>query len=188
MAAANGSDDSGRVPDDLGRWDWLTERLDQLRETEAYRRLVPRATSAGVGRLSIGEGRHTLINFGSNDYLGLAHERSAGVRGKASKGSWLCGSGASPLVTGYSPTHAKLEQAIAELEGTEAAVVLPTGYAANVALLSTLPEEGDLILSDELNHASIIDGCRLSRAERFIYPHVDVKAIEGLLQAHRQRF
>jgi 8-amino-7-oxononanoate synthase len=91
-------------------------------------------------------------------------------------------------VNGFTPVHQQLVEELAHLEQTESAVLFPTGYAANVGLMSTLPEAGDLVLSDAFNHASIIDGCRLSRAERFIYPHGDVGAVASLLKLHRRRF
>jgi 8-amino-7-oxononanoate synthase len=112
-----------------------------------------------------------LVNFGSNDYLGLAADPriAAAVRDAVDRYGW--GSGASPLVTGRTELHAELERKLAEFEGTEAALLFPTGYAANVGTITALVGKGDAIYSDELNHASIIDGCRLSGATIHIYPN-----------------
>jgi 8-amino-7-oxononanoate synthase len=166
-------------------WQWLADRLDKFQQDHLLRQRVARATDSSGSRLRLVQGRKSIVNFGTNDYLGIAHERSLAAEGRP---RLLFGSGASPLVSGYSPTHAALERELAAFEHAEATVLLPTGYAANLAVMSTLPEAGDVILSDEFNHASIIDGCRLSRAERFIYPHVDVAAVCSLLKSHRSRF
>jgi len=123
-----------------------------------------------------------LINFGSNDYLGLAADPRLieAARNSAERDGW--GSGASPLVSGRSSTHAALETALAEFEGTEAALVFPSGFAANAGVIPALVEEPDAIFGDAKNHASIIDGCRLAKARRFIYPHGDCDALETLLR------
>jgi len=98
------------------------------------------------------------------------------------------GSGASPLLSGWTTSHERLSNQIAELEETEAAVLFPTGFAACSGAVSALAEAGDLILSDELNHASLIDGCRLSRAECVVYPHRDWQWVDQVLQQRRQEF
>jgi 8-amino-7-oxononanoate synthase len=142
-------------------------------------------------RLSVRGGRQTarvvldgkeLVNFGCNDYLGLAaDERLAfAAREAIEREGW--GSGASPLVSGRSGVHAELERRLAEFEGTEAALVFPSGFAANAGVLPALVDEGDVIFADAKNHASLIDGCRLSRAVRFVYPHCDCGALERQLQ------
>lgn len=161
-------------------FEWLQQRLAERDRQALRRRLLPAARPDGA---TIQWQGRTLINFGSNDYLGFATDPAT-----ADGQSLQSGSGASPLVTGYSFEQAALEGELAAFEQTEAAVVLPTGYAANLAVLSTLPESGDVILSDELNHASIVDGCRLSRAERFIYRHADVATVANLLKHHRRSF
>jgi 8-amino-7-oxononanoate synthase len=122
-----------------------------------------------------------LVNFGSNDYLGLAADPriAAAVRDAVDRYGW--GSGASPLVTGRTELHAELERKLAEFEGTEAALLFPTGYAANVGTITALVGKGDAIYSDELNHASIIDGCRLSGAAIHVYPHRDLVRLDQLL-------
>lgn len=135
----------------------------------------------------------------SNDYLGLAGDRSlffapddaddATPQGAVlANAAWKAfdalrsGSGASRLISGTHPAHVRLERELAEWLETEAAIYFATGYQANVGLLSALGQKGDAIFSDALNHASIIDGVRLSRAERLIYPHADMKALEDSLK------
>lgn len=123
-----------------------------------------------------------LLNFGGNDYLGVVAEGlSAGTDVAA-------GAGASPLVCGWSAHHARLARRIADLEKTEAAAVFPSGFAACSGAVATFARRGDLLLSDSLNHASLIDGCRLSKAERVVYPHIDVEWVERYMSAYRRRF
>ncbi len=156
---------------------YLSERLAELERAQRLRHLTPRITH-GI-RLQTSDGRE-LINFGSNDYLGLAAERVASPL--------PTGSTASALVCGWTELHEQLAVRIAELESTEAAVLFPSGYAACSGTLATLAEDGDLILSDQLNHASLIDGCRLSRAETIIYPHRDWELVHRLLVKRREEF
>jgi 8-amino-7-oxononanoate synthase len=127
-------------------------------------------------------GGRELINFGSNDYLGLAADVRlvAAAREASEREGW--GSGASPLVSGRSESHAELEQRLAEFEGAEGAIVFPSGFAANAGTIPALAEESDAIFGDAKNHASLIDGCRLSKAARFVYPHADCDALEELLR------
>lgn len=170
------------------RFEWLSRRLQDLDSQGLRRCLIPR-TPKGIQFEADGQ---SLVNFGSNDYLGIAAQTNvATLLDQASFGDvrqLTLGAGASPLVCGYTELHDQLCQELAQFEETEAAVMFPTGFAACSSLMATLPEAGDVILSDALNHASLIDGCRLSKAERFIYPHRDVRAVQQLLAAHRQRF
>ncbi len=160
---------------------WLAERLDALDDQTLRRRLVAR-DARGPWLL---QGHRRLLNFGSNDYLGIAMESSEAGR---TTNPAAVGAGASPLVCGFSTLHERLCCVLAGLEGTESAILFPSGFAACSGVIAGLAEAGDLILSDALNHASLIDGCRLSKAERFIYPHRDVKAVKALLESHRQRY
>ncbi|MBN2655027.1 MAG: 8-amino-7-oxononanoate synthase [Nitrospirae bacterium] len=121
------------------------------------------------------------INFSSNDYLGLSGRTELINAAKDCMDSCGFGSGASRLLSGGTEIHAELEKRIARYKGTESAVIFNSGYAANISALPALASEGDLIISDELNHASIIDGCRMSRAETAIYKHCYVDEIEKLL-------
>ena len=120
----------------------------------------------------------------SNNYLGLAdHPR---VREAAAEAAmrWGAGAGASRLVSGNMTIHRRLEERLAEFKRTEAALLFGSGYLANAGMVSTLAREGDVVFSDALNHASIVDGCRLSRAETFVYDHCDTDHLEwGLRQA-----
>ena len=158
-------------------FDYLGERLDLLRSEGRLRQLVER--SATGTRIVESDGRE-YVNFGGNDYLGLAAERSASPLS--------IGSTASALVCGWTPLHQQLADRIAQLKGTESAVLFPSGFAGCSGTIATMAEEGDLILSDELNHASLIDGCRLSRAECVVYPHRGVRAVEQLLKTKRSQF
>ena len=106
-----------------------------------------------------------VVSFASNDYLGLSAHPAVVAAAHEALDRWGAGAGASRLVTGSRPVHTELERALADWKGTEAAVCFPTGFAANLGVLSVLGGPGVRVLSDELNHASIIDGCRLSRSE-----------------------
>jgi len=124
-----------------------------------------------------------VVSFASNDYLGLSAHPAVVAAAHEALDRWGAGSGASRLVTGSRPIHSTLERALAQWKGTEAAVTFPTGFAANLGVLSTLGGPGVRVLSDELNHASIIDGCRLSRAALAVYRHRDMAHLDELLSA-----
>ncbi len=162
----------------MSRFSDLATELEALRSDGRLRSLVPRRLDAASIQDS---GGHRLINFGSNDYLGYATER-------VTTASVAIGSSASALVTGWSEHHQRLCVELADFESTEAAVLFPSGYAACSGTIATLAREGDLILSDSLNHASLIDGCRLSPAQRIIYPHRDVEFVQSTLRDNRHRF
>ena len=167
----------GRIGGPVSRW--ASEELDALAARGLSRHLEPLSTPQGpVVELN---GEERLINFSSNDYLGLAHDPTLTAAAIAAHRTWGTGSGSSRLVSGDSSCHRALEREIALFEGTEAALLFNSGYAANVGLLPAVCAQGDVIFSDELNHASLIDGARLSRAKTVVYPHRDVAALEGLL-------
>ncbi|MBI3278177.1 MAG: 8-amino-7-oxononanoate synthase [Chlamydiae bacterium] len=130
-----------------------------------------------------------LINFASNNYLGLAHRFS--VRWAALRATWQfgTGAGASRLVSGHTVFHEALEDALAKFKGVEAVLLYPTGYMANLGAISTLIGPDDLIILDRFNHASIIEAAQLSRAKIWVYPHRDVKRLEEILKkAESQNF
>ena len=125
--------------------------------------------------------------FASNDYLGLSrHPRLIEAIAEGAR-RFGAGAGASHLVSGHHAVHEALEHALANFAGKPAALAFMNGYVANLALLTTLAGDGDAIFSDELNHASIVDGARLSRATVEIYPHADVDALEALLRSSTAR-
>ena len=160
---------------------WIELELAALQRQGLRRRVITRDTPQGP-RLSV-DGR-TQINFGSNDYLGLAADSrlaAAAIRTIEQEG---VGSGASPLVTGHSAAHRRLEARLAEFEGTEAAVVFPSGFAANLGAIAALAGPGDVVFSDAKNHASLWDGARLSRADVRVYPHGDWRRLDLLLARH----
>jgi 8-amino-7-oxononanoate synthase len=123
------------------------------------------------------------INFSSNDYLDLAADPRLARAAARSARRYGTGAGASPLVSGHLPPHQRLEQALARWEDTEAALVFSSGFLANVAVLSSLVGREDAVFSDELNHASLIDGCRLSPARVHVYRHRDADHLHDLLRA-----
>jgi 8-amino-7-oxononanoate synthase len=124
---------------------------------------------------------HPVVSFASNDYLGLSTHPEVVRAAHDALDRWGAGAGASRLVTGSRPVHSELEQELAEWKGTEAAICFPTGFAANLGTLCALGGRGVRVLSDELNHASIIDGCRLSRSDLAVYRHADMAHLEQLL-------
>jgi 8-amino-7-oxononanoate synthase len=159
----------------------IEERLDDIRARGLYRRL--RCVSGPQGPRVLLDGKPVLL-LCSNNYLGLAdHPR---VREAAAEAAmrYGAGSGASRLISGNMTIHRRLEEQLIDFKGAEACLLFGSGFLANAGVVSALAREGDVVFSDALNHASIIDGCRLSRAETFVYDHCDVDHLEwGLRQA-----
>ncbi len=164
--------------------DFIQKELAELKRQGLYRRL--RHIAGQQGPTLVVDGREVL-NFSSNNYLGLADHPALREAAKEAIDRYGCGSGASRLISGNMMLHEELEAKIAALKGTEAALVFNSGYQANIGILSSLVGEGDVILSDALNHASIIDGCRLARAKIVIYPHCDVAQLEEGLKKSSAR-
>jgi 8-amino-7-oxononanoate synthase len=162
----------------------LSEELDDLRARGIYRR--QRRLEAAPGRESVLEGRPALV-FGSNNYLGLTEHPQVRAAAVAAVEEWGSGASGSRLTTGNLALHEALERELALLKGAEAAVLFPSGYQAALGAIPALAGREDLLLSDALNHASLIDGCRLSRAEVRIYRHGDAEHAAALL-SDRQRF
>lgn len=158
--------------------DFFASALEELERRSLTRR--PRVFEACDGRTITFGGAQYLL-FCSNDYLGLSHDprvANAVLEGVAKYGF---GSGGSRLISGTRPPHAKLEAAIAEYLKAEAAVSFGSGYCANTGIIPAIAGRGDAILADRLNHASLVDGCVLSNADFFRYPHADAAALERLL-------
>ncbi len=158
---------------------WIDVALRDLDARDLRRRLNTHDGAQGP-RIAI-DGRE-YTNFGANDYLGLASDPrlAAAVTSAAQEFGW--GAGASPLVTGRSVLHEQLEHRLAAFEGTEAALLFNTGFAANSGVIPALVGEGDVVFSDALNHASLIDGCRLSRATVQVYRHNDCEHLNSRLR------
>lgn len=138
--------------------------------------------SAQAAHVTVGGAEKLLL--ASNNYLGLVDHPRLKRAAQEAVERYGCGSGGSRLTTGTLPLHTKLEEELASFKGTEAALLFDTGYMANVGILSALGQKGAVFFSDELNHASIIDGCRLSRAKTVVYRHSDMKDLEEKLAVH----
>jgi 8-amino-7-oxononanoate synthase len=160
---------------------FIEEELKRLKEQGLYRKL--RHVEGEQGPTLQVDGQE-VINLCSNNYLGLANHPVMRQAAKEAIDRYGCGSGASRLISGNMTLHEELEDKIARLKGTEAALVFNSGYHANIGTLSSLVGEGGVILSDSFNHASIVDGCRLARATVVVYPHCDLERLEeGLKNA-----
>jgi 7-keto-8-aminopelargonate synthetase-like enzyme len=162
----------------------IAERLSELEELGLTRRL--RMVSGPQGPRVLLDGRPVLL-LCSNNYLGLAdHPR---VRAAAAEAAmrWGVGAGASRLVSGSMTIHRRLEECLAEFEGRESCVLFGSGYLANLGVIGALAGRGDTVFSDELNHASIVDGCRLANAEVVVYRHGDMEHLDWSLDRHGKR-
>lgn len=160
-----------------------TERVEaELDEITAAGRLRSLREFDALGPTGMLEGRH-VTSYASNDYLGLSAHPAVRAAAAEAAQRWGAGSTASRLVVGTRPAHAEFEAAYASWKGTEAALALSSGYAANVAVLTTFGTAGTTIVSDELNHASIIDGCRQARATTVVSRHGDVDHVASLVRA-----
>jgi 8-amino-7-oxononanoate synthase len=159
--------------------DFIQNELEALKRQGLYREL--RRVEGEQGPTLILNGREVL-NFSSNNYLGLANHPALKKAAQEAIDRYGCGAVASRLISGNMALHEELEEKLARLKGTEAALVFNSGYQANIGIIPALAGEGDAIFSDELNHASIIDGCRLARAKTVVYPHCDPAALEDALK------
>lgn len=153
---------------------WLDEEANDRTRRGLDRRLVARDPA--------------LADFASNDYLGLAADPRVIAAAKNAVDRYGFGSGASPLVSGWTAAHEELAGALAEFEGTEAVALFPTGFAANLGTIAALAGKGDAVYLDRLNHACLIDGARLSGATLRVYPHADAGRLEQVLGRDRGRF
>jgi 8-amino-7-oxononanoate synthase len=159
----------------------IEARLDELTALGLHRRT--RLVSGPQGPHVLLDGKPVLL-LCSNNYLGLAdHPRVREAAGEAAM-RWGVGAGASRLVSGTMTIHRRLEERLAAFKGREAALLFGSGYLANAGTIAALARPGDVVFSDELNHASIVDGCRLSRAEVFVYDHADMEHLRwGIVRA-----
>ena len=156
----------------------LRERLAELDRQGLYRRRRVLATPQGAE--VVADGRR-LVNFSSNDYLGLANHPDVVAALRQGAEDFGAGAGASHLISGHSLAHHKLEEELADFTGRERALLFSTGYLANLGVIAALTGRGATVLQDRLNHASLIDGARLSGARLQRYGHGDLAALERLL-------
>jgi 8-amino-7-oxononanoate synthase len=163
---------------------WAEADLARLSQLGLQRSLEPIEHRQGA-RIRVGG--EWLVNFSSNDYLGLAGDPRLAAAAKQALDANGTGTGASRLITGDTPVHQALEARLAHFARAPAAVLFNSGYAANTGILQTLCGPGDAVFSDALNHASLIDGCRLSRAAVEVYPHSDTAALDRILAASSAR-
>ncbi|TFE50036.1 8-amino-7-oxononanoate synthase [Streptomyces sp. ICN441] len=156
-------------------FDWTDDAARRRADAGLVRSLRPRPADSA------------LLDLASNDYLGLTRRAEVTEAAASAARRWGAGATGSRLVTGSTELHAELEHELARFCGFESALVFSSGYAANLAALTALSAPGTLIVSDAGNHASIVDGCRLSRAETAVVAHADPEAVAKTLDAHRGR-
>ena len=163
----------------------LEADLDALQAADLRRYLRTVETRRGANLLAQGR---SVVDFASNDYLGLASERLVGQAISAAALVEPSGAAATRLISGNFSRHEVLERELAEFKGTDAALLFSSGYMANCGVLPVVAGRGDVLYSDALNHASLIDGCRLSAAQARIFPHADLDALETMLREDEHRF
>jgi glycine C-acetyltransferase len=163
---------------------YIADEIADLKARHLYRPL--RVMSAAQGPVTTVDGRE-VISLSSNDYLGLTHHPRLREAALAAVRDFGVGSGAVRTIAGTMTVHEALESDLAEFKHTEAVLTFQSGFTANSGVIPTLTGEADLIVSDALNHASIIDGMRLSKAPRKVFPHKDVAALGEILRAASER-
>ncbi|MFC7061133.1 glycine C-acetyltransferase [Halobacillus seohaensis] len=161
-------------------FEYLQEQLDEMKEEGTFRKLIPLESAQG-SKVTI-KGKE-VIQLSSNNYLGLtSHPKMKEAAEKANE-EYGVGTGSVRTIAGTLQMHENFEEKLAEFKHTEAALVFQSGFTTNQGILSSILTNQDVVISDELNHASIIDGIRLTKASRKIYKHVDMESLEQALQA-----
>lgn len=161
----------------------LKSELQTAKEKNLFRSLVPLSSPNDA---IIQVDRQRLINFSSNNYLGLSTHPQVVKAAKQALDKWGAGSGASRLISGNLKIHEDLERELADFKGEEAATVFSSGYLANLGVVTSLLDEKDVVLVDRLDHASLIDAAKLSKAKLWVYPHKDLAALSALLNRARE--
>lgn len=163
---------------------WIREELELIHDKKLFRLLTELETGQSPEVTISGK---SYILLGSNSYLGLSVDPKVVESAKLALEKYGTGSGGSRLVSGSSDLHRMLEEKIAQFKNTEASILFSSGYLANVGTISALVGSDDIIYSDELNHASIIDGARLSRADVKVYKHLDLNNLQALLDSDKNK-
>ncbi|MBI5953132.1 MAG: glycine C-acetyltransferase [Chloroflexi bacterium] len=169
----------------MSKTDWITQEIEALQSAGLYNRIRTIGSPQGAW-LSV-DGKRVL-NFCSNNYLGLANHPALVASAKKAVDELGVGPGAVRSIAGTMTLHVELEKRLASFKGVEAAITFQSGFTANLATIPALVGKEDVIFSDRLNHASIIDGCRLSGAKIIAYEHNDVKSLEEQIQANLKDF
>jgi len=162
----------------MAKYDFITAELAELKAQGLYNTI--RTIGSSVGAWTVVDGKKVL-NMCSNNYLGFANEPRMREAAKEAIDRYGVGPAAVRSIAGTMTLHVEFEQRLAQFKGVEAAISLQSGFCSNLAAIPTLVGAGHALFTDELNHASIIDGCRLTKAERVIYPHRDVDALRKAL-------
>jgi len=165
--------------------DWIHEEIQALKEAGFYKYI--QTISSPQGAWLVIEGRR-ILNFCSNNYLGLANHPRLVEAAKAAVDRYGVGPGAVRVISGTNDLHIELERRMARFKGVEAAITFQSGFNANLAAIPALVGKEDVIFSDQLNHASIIDGCRLSGAKIIPYQHCDVDSLEAAIRGNLPQF
>ncbi|MBV6401266.1 MAG: putative pyridoxal phosphate-dependent acyltransferase [Anaerolineales bacterium] len=164
---------------------WLAQEIDGLKEQGLYNRI--RTIGSAQGARIIVDGKDVL-NFCSNNYLGLANHPKLVEAAKDATKKYGVGPAAVRTIAGTTDLHVQLEQRLAKFKGAEDVITFQSGFTANLGAISALVGKEDVIFSDRLNHASIIDGCRLSGAKIVAYEHNDASALEDAIKEHASSF
>jgi len=167
----------------MGKHEFIEQALQNLHEQGLYNTI--RTIESSVGAWVVVEGKRVL-NMCSNNYLGFANDERLCTAAKKAIDDYGVGPGAVRSIAGTMSLHIELEEKLAEFKGTESALSVQSGLNTNLATIPLLMGKEDVIFTDELNHASIIDGCRLTKAKRVIFPHRDVVALRRLLEEHKE--
>ena len=163
--------------------EWAEAELASLEAQHVTRTIRDFNASSVRGRIAPSD--EEIVSFASNDYLGLSTHPSVVSAARAATERWGFGAGSARLIAGSRPIHSQLEKELAAWKDEEGALLFPTGFAANYGVLAALARPGTIVYSDELNHASIVDGCRASRSEVRVFSHRDAGALELMIDKDR---